>query len=38
MNTYETPSVEILELCTESVLCTSGAFDPWEEDTLEWND
>jgi hypothetical protein len=36
-NTYETPSLEVLEICSESVLCASGQFEPWEKDEIDWD-
>lgn len=33
---YEAPAVSVMELESEGVLCASGQFDPYEEDTLDW--
>lgn len=33
---YEAPEVSVMELESEGVLCASGQFDPYEEDTLDW--
>ena len=33
---YETPMLSVVEFESEGVLCASGQFDPYEEDTLDW--
>jgi hypothetical protein len=33
---YESPEVSVVEIETEGVLCASGGFEEWEEDTLNW--
>ena len=33
---YESPALSVVELESEGVICTSGQFDPYEEDTLDW--
>ena len=36
MNTYETPSLKMLELYSEAVLCASATFEDWNEDNFDW--
>ena len=33
---YESPAVNVVEVLSEGVLCSSGQFEEWEEDTLDW--
>jgi hypothetical protein len=33
---YEAPEVKVVELYAEGVLCASGQFEEWNEETLEW--
>ena len=33
---YESPKTEVVEIHSEGVLCQSGQFEEWEEDTLPW--
>jgi hypothetical protein len=33
---YETPSVMVAEILSEGVLCQSGNFEQWGEETLPW--
>ena len=33
---YEAPEVKVVELYAEGVLCASGQFQEWEEETLDW--
>lgn len=33
---YESPALSVVELESEGVICASGQFDPYEEDTLDW--
>lgn len=36
MGTYASPEVKVVEIAAEGVLCQSGQFEEWNEDTLEW--
>lgn len=36
MNTYETPSLQMLELYSEAVLCASATFEDWNEEEFDW--
>ena len=38
MNNYMTPELQIVELETESVLCTSGSFESWKNEELDWDE
>ena len=33
---YESPVIQTVEIQSESVLCQSGQFEEWSEETLEW--
>ena len=33
---YESPVVSVVDIHTEGVLCQSGQFEKWEEETLPW--
>lgn len=33
---YESPAMNVVELNAEGVLCVSGNFEEWNEETLEW--
>ena len=33
---YVSPAIAVVEISTEGVLCQSGQFEEWEEDTLNW--
>ena len=33
---YSSPEVKVVEIAAEGVLCQSGQFEEWNEDTLEW--
>lgn len=33
---YESPKAEVVEILSEGVLCQSGQFEEWEEETLNW--
>lgn len=33
---YESPALQTVEFKSEGVLCQSGQFEKWNEDTLEW--
>lgn len=33
---YETPTIDVVEIESEGVLCASGDFNPYTEDTLDW--
>ena len=33
---YVTPEVEVVEIVSEGVLCQSGNFEQWGEETLPW--
>jgi hypothetical protein len=33
---YASPEVKVVEIAAEGVLCQSGDFEQWNEDTLEW--
>ena len=33
---YESPIIQVVEIQSESVLCQSGQFEQWNEETLEW--
>ena len=33
---YVSPAIAVVELSTEGVLCASGEFEEWEEETLPW--
>ena len=35
-DSYESPKAEVVEMHSEGVLCQSGQFEEWEEDTLNW--
>ena len=36
MGTYVSPEVKVVEIVAEGVLCQSGQFEEWEEETLNW--
>ena len=33
---YVSPAIAVVEICTEGVLCASGEFEQWDEETLPW--
>ena len=33
---YVSPAIAVVEISTEGVLCASGEFEEWEEETLPW--
>ena len=33
---YESPKTEVVEIVSEGVLCQSGEFEEWQEETLGW--
>jgi hypothetical protein len=33
---YETPAVQLNDIQPEGLLCQSGQFEEWNEETLEW--
>ena len=33
---YETPAVSVVEIASEGVLCSSGQFEEWGEEDLDW--
>ena len=33
---YESPEISVVEIEAEGVLCASGGFEEWEEETLNW--
>lgn len=33
---YAAPEISVVEMYAEGVLCQSGQFEEWEEDTLNW--
>lgn len=33
---YESPTVSVVEVLSEGVLCASGQLEGWEEDNLDW--
>ena len=33
---YESPVIQVLSLNSEGVLCQSGQFEEWNEETLQW--
>ena len=33
---YESPIIQVVEIQSESILCQSGQFEEWNEETLEW--
>ena len=33
---YETPTVSVVEVISEGVLCASGQLEGWQEDDLDW--
>ena len=35
-NGYESPEVVVTEIHSEGVLCASGQFEEWNEETLNW--
>lgn len=37
MNNYIAPELQVMELETESVLCTSGQFESWKNEELDWD-
>ena len=36
MGTYASPEVTVVEIAAEGVLCQSGQFEEWNEETLNW--
>lgn len=36
MKNYESPVIQVAEIQPEGVLCQSGQFEEWNEETLEW--
>ena len=36
MGSYESPEVVVVEIAAEGVLCQSGQFEEWNEETLNW--
>ena len=35
-NGYESPEVVVTEIHSEGILCASGQFEEWNEETLNW--
>jgi hypothetical protein len=35
-SSYATPSVSVIEVKSEGMLCASGDFEEWNEETLPW--
>ena len=33
---YESPVIHVISLHSEGVLCQSGQFEEWNEETLQW--
>ena len=33
---YETPEVKVTEILSEGVLCQSGNFEEWGEESISW--
>lgn len=33
---YESPIIQVVEIHPEGVLCQSGQFEQWNEETLDW--
>ena len=33
---YVSPAIAVEEICTEGILCASGNFEEWNEETLPW--
>ena len=33
---YVSPAAKVVEISSEGVLCASGQFEEWTEDTLPW--
>lgn len=33
---YESPVIQVVSVRPEGVLCQSGQFEEWEEETLQW--
>ena len=33
---YASPEVTVVEIASEGVLCQSGQFEEWNEETLNW--
>ena len=36
VDNYASPEVAVVEIAAEGVLCQSGQFEEWEEETLNW--
>jgi hypothetical protein len=36
MGNYASPEVTVVEIAAEGVLCQSGQFEEWQEETLDW--
>ncbi len=36
MGNYASPEVTVVEIAAEGVLCQSGQFEEWNEETLNW--
>ena len=36
VRSYESPTVNVVEVLSEGVLCASGQLEGWEEDKLDW--
>ena len=33
---YESPVIQVVKIQSEGILCQSGQFEQWNEETLEW--
>ena len=33
---YESPVIQVVKIQFEGILCQSGQFEEWDEETLEW--
>ncbi len=36
VGSYVSPALSVMEINSEGVLCASGQFEEWKEDTLPW--
>ena len=36
VRSYESPTVSVVEVISEGVLCASGQLEMWDEDVLDW--
>ena len=36
VRSYESPTVSVVEVVSEGVLCASGQLESWAEDDLDW--